>query len=303
MSNNLNTEEKNHLALKIFNFIGAALIFFGVAYFIGSNWNKMSDFLKVFVSLGVAIAAYFVGILFQSAKKFTVSTAFYLLAGLLLPLGLFITYKVYHIPLPNRCLDLAIASICFFVFILSHLRSPHMIFQIFSIIYGSFLYFSIIEFLLYGRPVSIENINEYELIALGTSYIFLGYYLRLSSSFLTGLLYMLGGLLVLASVYFLGTSNDMRLIFHWRIPAIITIILAFVLAVPLKAKSFLFLGSIFVIIYVVDMSSRFADVFGDNGWALILVLAGLLFMLIGYLVFILNKKISRSSNQQRGSTD
>ena len=296
MNNNINPEEKSSSALKIFNYVGAALIFFGVAYFIGSNWNKISDFFKVFVSLGTAIVAYIVAMLFQSANKYTASTAFYLLAGLLLPIGLFITYKVYHIPLPNRSVDLVIASLCFIVFLLSQLQSSRIVFQIFSIIYGTYFYLSVIEFILYGKSVSILNLNEYELIALGLSYIFLGYYFYLySSSILTAPLYLIGASLVLGSAYFLGSSQDLRFIFHWRIPAIIGIILAFILAVPLKAKSFLLVGSIFTIIYVIDMSSRFADVFGDNGWALILVLSGLLLILMGYLVFMLNKKICNRS--------
>jgi hypothetical protein len=294
MNNNPNTEEKSSAVLKIFNYIGGALIFFGVAYFIGSNWNNLNNFFKVFVSLGTAVVAYIVGILFQSANKYTASTAFYLLAGLLLPLGLFITYKVYQIPMPHRYVDLVISLICFIVFLISQLRSPRILFQVLSILYGSYLYFSIIEFLLYGNPVSIENLNQYELVALGLSYIFLGYYLNLStSSILTGPLYMIGALIILTSVYFLGTTNDTRFIFHWRILTLVSITLAFVLAVPLKSKSFLYLGSLFVVIYIVDMSMRFADVFGDLGWSFILVIAGLLLMLMGYLIFTLNRKISR----------
>lgn len=295
MNNHRGTDEKSSIALKIFNYVGGAFIFFGVAYFTGSNWNKMSDFSKVFVSLGTAVIAYIVAIFFQYANKHTASTAFYLLAGLLLPFGLFITYKVYHIPLPDQAVDLVIASICFIAALLSQRRSPQTLFQIFTIIYGSYLYFSLFEFILYGKPVSIENLNQYELMALGLSYIFLGYYLDLSaSSILTAPLYTIGGFIVLAASYCLGTYHEMRFIFHWRLPAVISIILAFVLAVPLKAKSFLYLGALFIVIYVADMSTRFADIFGDNGWALILVIAGLLFMLMGYLVFILNRKISQS---------
>jgi uncharacterized membrane protein len=291
---NQKSEEKSSAILKIFNYVGGALIFFGVTYFIGSNWYNLSDFIKVFVSLGTAIAGFIVGILFQHAKKYTASTAFYLLAGLLFPIGLYITYQVYQIPIQPSCLDLVISTICLIVFLVSQLRSPRIIFLLFSILYASYFYFSIIEFLLYGNTVHIQNLNQYELIALGFSYIFLGYYLNFSSSsVLTGPLYFFGALLILASTYVLGVSNDTRFIFHWRIIALISIILAFILAVPLKAKSFLYLGALFLIIYIVDMSFRFAQVFGDMGWSLILVIAGLLLMLIGYLVFFLYRKISR----------
>jgi uncharacterized membrane protein len=287
--------EKGHTILKIFNYIGGALIFFGVAYFIGSNWYQLSNFIKVFVTLGVAIATFIVGICLQFANKENASNAFYLIAGLILPFGLFITYKVYHLAIPLYSVDLVIASICFIVFLISQLRSPRTIFQIFCILFGTFLYFSIIEFLLYGKPVHIGDLNEYELIVLGTSFILLGHYLSFSSSVLSGPLYFLGTLIVLTSVYCLGTYNDPHFIFHWRLIALLCIILAFVLAVPLQSKSFLYVGSLFLVIYIVDMSMRFADVFGDAGWSLILVIAGLLFIVIGYIVFSLHKKMSKKS--------
>lgn len=292
-------EEKNSYILKIFNYVGGALIFFGVGYFVGSNWNNLSDFLKVFVTLGVAIVAYCVGFLFQSANKYGASNAFYLLSGLLLPLGLMITFRVYNVPLSQKSLDLVISMICFIVFMLSQLRSPRTLFQVFSILYATWLYFGAIEFLLYAGPVVIGDLNQYELIALGFSYIFLGYYLNLSSSSaLTAPLYTFGALMILASSYFLGTSNDPRFIFYWHLPVVLSIILAFIFAIPLKARSFLYLASIFMAIYIVDMSMNFADVFGDAGWSLILVIAGLLFMLLGYLVFILNRKITNKTNNK-----
>src|SRR5690349_10301412 len=100
MNKNSGFDDKNNAILKIFNYVGGALIFMGICYFIGSNWHNLNNFLKVFVTLGTAIAAFVVGILLQHANKYTTSTAFYLISGLLLPFGLFITYKVYQIPIP-----------------------------------------------------------------------------------------------------------------------------------------------------------------------------------------------------------
>jgi uncharacterized membrane protein len=306
MNNNPASQEKNSAVLKIFNYVGGALIFFGVAYFVQSNWDSLNDFFKVFVSLGVAIAAYIVGLLLQSANKSAASAAFFLIAGLMLPLGLYITSIVYNIPIPQKSVDLLISLICFLVFLISLFlfRSPRILFQFFSILYASCLYFSVIEFLLYGHSVFIEDLTQYELIALGLSYIFLGYYLDISSpsplsssSPLTTPLYIIGALTIFVAAYFLGDFNDPRLIYYWRIPVIVCIILAFLFALPLKAKSFLYLGSLFMVIYILEMSAKFASVFGDSGWSLILVIAGLLFMGLGYLVFILNKMISNSDSK------
>jgi hypothetical protein len=286
--------EKSNPILKIFNYIGGALVFFGVTYFVGSKWYALSDFIQVFVSFGSAVAAFIVGLLLQKAQKYTASSAFFLISGLLLPVGLYIAYKVYEIPIPNRALDLMISAICFAVFLISYLRLPRTILLFFSIVFGSYLYFSMIEFLLYGKTVQIEDIDQYELITLGLSYIFLGYYLKTTaSSILSGPLYLIGALFVLTAAYFLGHSSDPRFIFYWRLPALLSITLAFVFAVILKIRSFFYLASAFLVIYVIDMSMRFAEIFGDIGWSLILIITGFLLMILGYLVYFIHTKMTR----------
>ena len=58
--------------------------------------------------------------------------------------------------------------------------------------------------------------------------------------------------------------------------------------IPLKSRPFLFVGSLFIMIYIIKIS---AEYFKDSmGWPLALVLAGLALMTVGYLSFYLNRR-------------
>ena len=76
----------------------------------------------------------------------------------------------------------------------------------------------------------------------------------------------------------------------WEIITPLLIILAFILSIPLKSKSFLYLGAIFLLLYICDSATRFIPIFGHMGWSLVLIVLGLLLMMIGYAVIYLHQK-------------
>lgn len=285
--------------LKIFNYLGGALIIFGIGFFISLNWSSLSDFVKIFSTLGAAIACYIVGILLHFDKRFDAAvSAFFMISGLVLPIGLIVTFHVFNPhPLINiEKVNLFIIGMCAAVFLLSHLCLPRTIFLFFSIYYLSLFHFVLIDFISKHTNYVFADLYSYECIVLGISYILLGRYLDLEKKFtsLVGPLYFIGCLFILASSYSLGGT------FFWNSPITIwksitglLIFVAFFLSVPFKSKSFLYLGALFLIIYLSDISTRLAEIFGDLGWPLILISAGLLLMLVGYLVFNIHKRIQK----------
>jgi hypothetical protein len=283
--------------LKIFNYIGGALIFFGIAYFIRSNWDILNNFLKLFSTLGSAIAAYIIGVLLHLSKKYQGSYAFFFLSALLLPLGLYVAVIVNQVPASAK-IDMMVSFICLAVFLLSYifyLRAT--VFVFFSIIFASLFFVSTVSFLIEnGNRVFSKNLAEYEIMTLGISYIFLGYFLQANKqTALTEVLYFFGALFLLCGSYTLsGTASILGFdIFHWKIIPLIFIFIAFICSVFLQSKSFLYLASIFLFIYISEMSIQFALLLGDRFWALTLIIVGFLLMLMGYLIYYVNKKISR----------
>lgn len=293
---NKEASHNENTVLKIFNYVGGTLIFLGVSYFIVDNWGSLNGFTKIFSTLGAAIAAFLVGALFQLTKKFeSASAAFYMLSGLLLPIGLHVTLTVANVSWPTELSNLFISTLCLVVFLTAQLYLPRTIFLLFTIIFASLFYVSLLDFIVHKSNIIYSYLDNYEMIALGIAYICLGYYLDKNYKHeLVGPLYFFGGLFVLAESFSLGSN----LLFGYAIPlwevlTPILIILAFMLSVPLRSKSFLYLGAIFLLLYICDISGKFIRLFGDMGWSLMLILLGLLLMLIGYLVIHIHQKINK----------
>ena len=110
---------------------------------------------------------------------------------------------------------------------------------------------------------------------------------------LLGLLVFVGDLLILsASFYIAGLfyhfdniPNDTGLIL-----APFAILFSFLLYIPFKNKSLIFLSVLFLLIYLSDLISKFSYLFGSLGWPFVLIITGILFMLIGYALVHKQKK-------------
>jgi uncharacterized membrane protein len=69
--------------------IGGAIVVLGICILVGQNWNTLSIVSKILATFGSGVAAYLVGVLFMRHEKFqTMAQAFFLISGLVLPLGL-----------------------------------------------------------------------------------------------------------------------------------------------------------------------------------------------------------------------
>ena len=295
-ANNNAGRNANHI-LKIFNFVGGTLIFFGIAYFISTNWNNLNDFLKIFTTLGSAIAAYLVAILLAADEKYSAaSSAFFMISGLALPLGLSVTFYIMNITGNDEMIKVAITGICLFVLLATNFYLQRDILRLFSAFYAS-LFFMALTNLLCNQVVHIENnhLYDYQMLLLGLSYLISGRYLQLQRNALTGPLYFFGSFFVLGASFDLGgllfskgVNSEL-----WKIISPSLVLLSFMLAVPLRSKSLLYMGAIFLLIYLLSMTSLFAQLFGNFGWPLLLIMAGLFMMLLGYVLVNIHRKIMR----------
>jgi hypothetical protein len=103
-------------------------------------------------------------------------------------------------------------------------------------------------------------------------------------------LYLIGGFLVLAASFDLGgLLFENRTYVFWEIVSPILVILSFIFSIPLQSKALLYLGSIFLIIYISSLTHKFAYLFGSLGWPVILIGAGVFLMLLGYLIVNVQK--------------
>ncbi len=298
----MNTSPSNSLnLLKVFNYLGAALVFFGIAFFISANWFSLNPFLKIFTTLGSAITAYLLGVfLFLERKHEAAGAAFFMVSALLLPLGLYVTTDQLMVINHVDRVSAVIFTACFLVFFISHCLRPRALFLFFSILFATSFYLSFVSLFLNQSIWYYAQLWDYLFLALGLSYLFLGRYLAIADrSPLIGPLYFFGLFLVLSASYSLGGHFAFRggISELWKIITALLILASFLLSVPLKSKSFLYVGALFLVIYLIDLSTRFFEVFGTYGWPLMLIMIGFLLMFTGYLVVNLHKKINRGKNQ------
>jgi hypothetical protein len=127
------------------------------------------------------------------------------------------------------------------------------------------------------------------------SYFIVGRYLQLQRNALTGPLYFFGSVFILTASFDLGgllflsgVSNE-----FWKITSPILVLLSFLSAVPLRSKSLLYVGALFLVIYLASMTSLFAQIFGSFGWPLLLIMAGLFLMIFGYVLVSIHQRITR----------
>lgn len=278
----------------ILYYIGGAIVFLGIVIFVTQNWKILSTSTKILSTLGSSVATYFVAIFFGMKKKTeSVSLAFHLIAALVMPIGLYVTFYEAGFSISGSGMQSLISGILFVVYLLSFAISRKNIFILFSVIFGTWLFFSLTSYMVGGNPIWDYNFYYYRLLAVGLAYIFLGYYFSQSErSSLSGFLYGFGILGFLSAALILGGWSPHQKAF-WEISFPGLVFATLFLSVYLKSKSFLVFGTIFLMLYIIKITSEYFS--GSLGWPLSLVIIGLLLICSGYLfVYIKNKFMSKT---------
>lgn len=282
---------------EILYYIGGAIVFLGIAIFVTQNWSTLNTPTRILSTLGASVAAYFAALfLGVNGKTENVSLAFHLIAALVMPIGLSITFYEAGFDINGTGMQSLVSVILFAVYLLSFIAFRKSIFILFSIIFGTWLFFSFTAFLVTGAN-SLSWINDfysYRVMAVGVAYILLGYYFsNTDKRSLSGFLYSFGILGFLGSAMALqGWQPDQKS--FWEIIYPVLIFVTLFLSVYLKSKSFLTFGTIFLMAYIIKITSEY---FSDSmGWPLSLVLIGFLLIASGYLfIYIKNKYMPKIS--------
>lgn len=274
---------------EILYYIGGAIIFIGIAVLVFQNWLNLPSAAQILVTFGSGLAAYFMGLAFlRDPHLEKMGHTFFFLSAILTPLGLFVIFHDRGYEL-TAGVHSVIYALLFAMFMASFLAIKKEVFLLFSILFGTGLYFALINFLVDDFPLVEEwRFNAYQVLVAGISYILLGYYFSKNNRpHFTGFLYAFGILGFLSAGLALGGWTPDQSVF-WELAFPGLVFGAIFLSIYLQAKSFLVFGSIFLMIYILKIT---AEYFTEGlGWPLSLVLAGFALIGIGYLSFYLNRK-------------
>lgn len=273
---------------KILYYIGGAVVFLGISILVWQNWSTLGIVTKILATLGSAVAAYFVGAVFSRDEKLeTVGSAFYLISALVAPIGLYVVFDNAGFDALSSSTQSIISWILFATYLLSYLVFRKNVLVLFSVIFGTWLYYAFMAYL-FGKSLDWVKHLEYLTLAAGLGYIFLGrYFSKSEKAALTGFLYGLGVLGFLGAAFALGgwfpnTNGFWEIIFPGLVFGTIF------LSVYAKSKIFLIFGSLYLMAYILKITTEYFT--SGMGWPLALVVAGLMLIAVGYLSFYLNRK-------------
>ncbi|MBI3255738.1 MAG: DUF2157 domain-containing protein [Candidatus Andersenbacteria bacterium] len=275
---------------EILYYIGGAIVCIGIAVLIGQNWEQLPGAARILSTLGVGVAAFVVAVLFSSRSEMgRVANAFWLVASVVFPIGLNVTFYQGGYITSTAGMQSVLFALLLAAWLLSYTVFRKMVLLLFAFVFGISFYYVFTSFLLGGRPIFDEpTFTEYRTLAVGLALCLLGYFFSdRREKALTGSLYTFGSLAFLGSALALGgykpeQSGGWELLFP---------MLAFLFilgSVYIRSKSFLVVGSLALMGYIIKITTEY---FSDSlGWPLALVVAGLSIIAIGYGSLRINKR-------------
>jgi len=281
-----------HLGIsEILYYLGGLIVFVGIAIFIGERWRVLPDTVKVLATLGAGITLYVSAILLAQYKNLRrPAVGLHLAAALLIPGGIFLSLDIAGISITLGIISLVFAALLAF-YLATFAAYRENLFLFLSILFGTAFYFAFTEYIAQGR-LSLLNMdfNLYRGLIAGAAYMFFGYQFSRDpkrAPSLVGFLNSIGTIIALGVAYALmGSGSDKNAFWELIYPALALGIIF--LSIKVKSRAYLIFGTLFLMGYIFKIT---ADYFSDNlGWSLSLVLLGFIFIGIGYLSFMLNRK-------------
>jgi hypothetical protein len=276
---------------EILYYIGGLIVFLGIVILVVQNWGMLSFGTKVLATFGSGIAAYFAGLLLGRDKRTkTADSAFYLIFALVMPIGLGIIFDNAGFDVGNYGFQSLISGIMLGTFLLSFAIFRKNVFALFSILFGTWLFFSFTSWITGGTPhyFNGEDFYLYRVFAIGITYILMGHaFSKSQRTSLSGFLYGFGIFGFLGAAFMLGGwEPDQNVFWELVYPGLVFGALFF--SVHIKSKAFLTWGTLFLMAYILKITSEYFST--GLGWPLTLVIAGLAMIGVGCMSFSIKKK-------------
>jgi hypothetical protein len=275
---------------EILYYIGAGIVVLGISILLAQNWAALSYTTQVLATLGSGIAAYLAGLAFdRNQKTESVATAFHLIAALVMPIGLYVVFTNAGLDIASYSTQTTASSILFVAYLLSFLVFRKSIFVLFTILFGTWLFFSLTSTMVESRSIfdSLDFL-EYRIIVASLAYLLIGYsFSQGKYAPLSNFLYSFGIFGFLGAALALGGWSPSQNIF-WELAYPAFVFGALFLSVHLKSKAFLMWGTLYLMAYILKITSEYFA--SDLGWPVALVIAGLGMIGIGYMSLSLKHK-------------
>ena len=161
----------------ILYYIGGGIIAMGLVFFIGQLWSEFNTFMRIFITLGVGIATYIMGVLFNQEHRLgSAGPAFFMISALLIPTGILISFDEFNFRLGEERIQNIISGLLFATYLVSYFVFKRFVLLAFSFLFGTWFYFAIAGSILNDANLLPDwRFGHYLFTALGLSYLFIGH--------------------------------------------------------------------------------------------------------------------------------
>lgn len=268
------SNEAGNKLMSILYFIGGGIVFMGIAFWIGQEWDHFGSVAKILCTLGISIGFFVSAVLLNSSTEHSVlSGVFFLISALLMPLGLGVTYHELGLNVNSFMLGTQITGILSAVFITSYFLFKRNLLLFIAFIFTSYLILILTDWMISDSfLVDDFDFNLYRLFFLGLAWMFLGYAFEdTEREPLSRYLYSFGAMAVLSTGLALGNWEPNQNVFWELIYPGLALGIVF-LSTVVKSRAFLIFGSLGFGAYLCKIT---AEYFSDSlGWPLALILMG-----------------------------
>ncbi|PJE64055.1 MAG: hypothetical protein COU90_04255 [Candidatus Ryanbacteria bacterium CG10_big_fil_rev_8_21_14_0_10_43_42] len=279
-------KEDGHFSLsKVLYILGSAVVILGIVFLVGQLWDDIGSLGRILVTFGLGIM--FAGIgsfLFASKPESHLGQVFHGIGGMLVPGGALV--MLYELGGKNPDIwpvTFTIGTVFLFYLLLASYHK-NAILTFFAFANGTAFMYLLFAAILDNTLYFPDDIYAYLTMVIGASYLLFGQSFKGTwNSYLTGPLNFLGSAGFLAGAF----SRVFDSVF-WQIIFFALAAGALVLAIRVRSRSILVVGTLFLIGHFGYITGEY---FADSiGWPISLVILGLLFIGLGYVSISINKK-------------
>ena len=183
----------------ILSYIGGAIILVGITIYFGQQWSYLNDAVKLLLTLGFGILLYLAGFIFyRDSRTHIASFGIFFIAFSLIPFGLYLLFDIIGFNTDKILTNIILSLLLSVVSIATLLLLRHTFFLLSTIIFSTWLYYSMIAWILdrlYESYYDTGTFYAYMVAIQGFVYVTLGYLLQKNQSLykaLAGVLYFFG---------------------------------------------------------------------------------------------------------------
>lgn len=293
------SKKKSHFSVtKTLYAIGSIIVIIGILFFVQQIWGDIGSFGRIAITLGLGLAITFSGLaLSRGQVGRSIDSVFYLIGGVLVPLGIAVT--AFELEITDPWMLAFTSGLVFVFYLVLNFVDKNTVLTLFSIFYGTSTSYLILTAVGFGNSFSnipmdgFDNLYYYLTVAIGTSYLFLAHsFASTWNKRLVNFLRFFGVLGILWSTFQLQDYDSLLSILSYSL----VVAGLFFLAAYMKSRLILILSSLFLITHIWNITGRY---FADSiGWPLTLIIMGLIVIGIGFISVTINKKyIEKKSSQ------